>query len=244
MQTRYEQEDRLNALEGVPLFAELPPDSLQFLAERVIRKQLEPGQILFCEDEACKGLYIVESGLVKLYKLSLDGRERVLATQGPGSTLSELSLVDGGNYPSCAAALCKSTVLFLGNQIIQSICKNQPDCLQKVLGIVAERLRSALEIIEELSFATVRSRLATYLLRRLAKSQSRTRATELQLPGNQEIAAQIGTVRELVSRHLSRLQSEGVIQITDRRMRILDLDALTSEATGLACIEREKHRSL
>jgi len=97
--------------------------------------------------------------------------------------------------------------------------------------VVGARLRRLVGIIEELSFTTVRHRLASFLLR-LAQSQGKrtTEGVELTLPvSNQELASQIGTVRELVSRNLSRFQSEGLVKIDGRSVIIRDLKALEAE---------------
>ena len=100
------------------------------------------------------------------------------------------------------------------------------------MRIVGARLRRLVGIIEELSFTTVRHRLAAYLLRLGQKSGKRTTAgVEVMLPiTNQELAAQIGTVRELVSRNLSRLQAEGLVKIDGRDIIIHNLKALKDES--------------
>lgn len=102
----------------------------------------------------------------------------------------------------------------------------------KVLRVVGARLRRLVGIIEELSFATVRHRLASFLLR-MAKKDGKSigETVEIELPAsNQELASQIGTVRELVSRNLSRLQAEGLVQLDGRHVVILDLKGLEAEA--------------
>lgn len=235
MQQRPKQNDRLDVLARVPLFAELSPAALQELAQQVIRRRFKAGEVIFSQGQACNGLYVVESGLVKLYKASGDGREQVLVTHGPGSTLSELALIDGGSHASFAAAMSKSTLLFISRSVIRVLCRKEPGCALGALNIIADRLRGALDMIEELSFATVRSRLAAYLLRAAANSGMSAGTVTVQLPStNQELAAQIGTVRELVSRHLSQLQTKEIIRITSRTVHIRDLKALTHEATGPA----------
>jgi CRP/FNR family transcriptional regulator len=99
-----------------------------------------------------------------------------------------------------------------------------------MLRVVGRRLRSLVAIIEELSFTTVRSRLASLLLR-LARTGKKTSAgIEITLPvSNQELAAQIGTVRELVSRNLSRLQAAGLIRLEGRKVLIPNLETLERE---------------
>ncbi len=190
MQKRTEKEHRLKALARIPLFAHLAPESLHLLAQRVVRKHLEPGEIVFLEGQGCYGLYVVECGFVKLYKVSRDGREQVVATHGPGQTLSELPMIDGQSQPFSAAAVVKSTLLFVSKEILETLCQNEPHCAHHILDIVAARLRNALGIIEELSFSTVRTRLASYLLR-VAAAGPLQRGSAVQLPTNQEIAAHI-----------------------------------------------------
>lgn len=237
---RSEQIHHLAALERIPLFADRPREFLHLLAQRVISQQLLAGEILFIQGQRCNGLYILESGLIKLYTVSPEGREQVLATCGPGSTLSELPIMDGGNHPSCAAAIDKSSVLFISREALQALCKHDLQCALKITGILAERLRSALEMIEELSFATVQKRLAAYLLRAATLENLPANTAVVQLPTSQEIAAQIGTVRELVSRHLSRLRTKCIVRITGKTMQILDLNALAKEAAGLSHIRSPK----
>jgi CRP/FNR family transcriptional regulator len=100
-----------------------------------------------------------------------------------------------------------------------------------VLRVVGARLRRLVGIIEELSFTTVRHRLASFLVRLAQKEGKRTaEGVEITVPvSNQELASQIGTVRELVSRNLSRLQAEGMIKIDGRSVTICDWKALEAE---------------
>jgi CRP/FNR family transcriptional regulator len=145
--------------------------------------------------------------------------------------VAELPVFDGGNYPASVAAVEDATLLFVSKQDFQSLCLTHPQVALKVLRVVGARLRRLVGIIEELSFTTVRHRLASFLLRLAQKEGERTGGgAEVTLPAsNQELAAQIGTVRELVSRNLSRFQSEGLIQIEGRNVIIPDLKALEAE---------------
>jgi len=112
------------------------------------------------------------------------------------------------------------------------LCLTHPQVALKVLRVVGARLRRLVGIIEELSFTTVRHRLASFLLRLAQREGKRVAGggTEITLPAsNQELASQIGTVRELVSRNLSRLQAEGLIHMDGRSVTILELKALEAE---------------
>jgi CRP/FNR family cyclic AMP-dependent transcriptional regulator len=216
------------------LFSGLSESEMDFLVRRVAPRTYTSGQIVFNEADPCAGLYIVASGHVRIFKSSANGREQVLSVDGPGSSVAELPLFDGGNYPASVAAIDDATLLFVSKQDFQELCLTHPQVALKVLRVVGARLRKLVGIIEELSFTTVRHRLAAYLLRLAQKEGKRTESgIEITLPdNNQEIASQIGTVRELVSRNLSRLQSESLIEIEGRRISILDLKTIEAQVSS------------
>jgi CRP/FNR family transcriptional regulator len=218
-------------LSKVPLFASLSDSEMEFLSLRIIPRNYSAGELVFSESEPCAGLYVVASGHVRIFKTSASGREQVLSVDGPGSSIAELPVFDGGNYPASVAAIDDATLLFVSKQHFQELCLTHPQVALKVLRVVGARLRRLVGIIEELSFTTVRHRLGKFLLR-LAKDegQSTDAGIALTLPeNNQEIASQLGTVRELVSRNLSRLHSEGLIEVQGRRIVIRDPEALAAE---------------
>ena len=218
-------------LSRVPIFAELTPAQLAFLAQRIVVKQYDPGEVVFAEGDACAGLYIVERGHVRIFKSSSAGREQVLSIDGPGSSVAELPVFDGGPYPASASAIDAVTLLLLRKQDFHALCLAHPEVALKVLKVVGARLRRLVGIIEELSFTTVRRRLASFLFRLARQEGKRTEeGIEITLPANnQELAAQIGTVRELVSRNLSRLQQEGILKVDARSVVVRDLAALEAE---------------
>jgi CRP/FNR family transcriptional regulator len=218
-------------LTRVPIFSGLSETELSFLAQRTVPRRFSTAETVFSEGEPCAGLYVVESGHVRIFKSSAGGREHVLSIEGPGSSVAELPVFDGGNYPASATAIDEATLLFISKQDFQSLCLAHPQVALKVLRVVGSRLRRLVGIIEELSFTTVRHRLAAFLLR-LAKSSGKhtEKGVEVSLPANnQELASQIGTVRELVSRNLSRFQAEGMLTIEGRSVIVTDLKALESE---------------
>jgi len=218
-------------LAKVGIFSGLAETELAFLSQRAVPRRFAPGEIVFGEGEPCQGLYVVETGHVRIFKSSSGGREHVLSVDGAGSSVAELPVFDGGSYPASVAAVDNATLLFISKQDFQALCLAHPQVSLKVLRVVGARLRRLVGIIEELSFSTVRHRLASFLLRAAQKQGKRKDGSvEVTLPAsNQEFAAQIGTVRELVSRNLSRLQAEGILEINGREVLIRDLEALEEE---------------
>ncbi len=214
----------------VPIFAGLTDSELDFLVDRAVTRRCSPGELIFGEGEPCSGLYVVERGHVRIFKSSSSGREQVLSIDGPGGSIAEVPVFDGGNYPASCAAVDQAMLLLIRKQDFHELCLAQPQVALKVLRVVGARLRRLVGIIEELSFTTVRHRLAALLLRLARDGKPSAEGVEILLPANnQELAAQIGTVRELVSRNLSRLQAEGILKIEGRTVLLRDLAALEAE---------------
>src|ERR1019366_2219550 len=229
--SREQEAGSFAVLRRVTLFSNLSEQEFAFLTSHLLQRQYSSGELIFNEGDACSGLYVVQSGNVRIFKSSAGGREQVLSIDGPGSSIAELPVFDGGNYPAAAQAVSDSTLLFFSRQDFQGLCLQHPQVALKVLRVVGGRLRRLVGIIEELSFTTVRHRLIALLVR-LGKSEGTRNgdAITLTLPANNsELAAQIGTVRELVSRNLSRLQSEGLIQVDNRKLDIPSLKRLEAE---------------
>jgi CRP-like cAMP-binding protein len=225
------QASAIALLKRVPIFSSLSDDEFAFLTARLVQRKFDAGELIFSEGEACAGLYVIESGNVRIFKSSIGGREQVLAIDGPGSSIAELPVFDGGSYPASAQAVTSCSLFFFSKPDFQSLCLQHPQVALKVLRVVGARLRKLVGIIEELSFTTVRHRLVALLVR-LAKTASKREgdAVTVELPANNtELAAQIGTVRELVSRNLSRLQAENLIQSDNRTVIIPSLKKLKAE---------------
>jgi CRP/FNR family transcriptional regulator len=151
--------------------------------------------------------------------------------EGPGSSFAELPVFDGGNYPASASALEDSEVLFISRQDFQSFCRAHPDVALKVIAVVGSRLRRLVGIIEDLSFTTVRQRLIALILRMAQTSGASSKAgVQVELTtSHQDLAAELGTVRELVSRNLSRLQAEGFLEVDGRKIVVKDVTGLKRE---------------
>lgn len=220
----------LEILRHVQIFNGLTETELQFLAERAVPRHYSKGELLFNEGDPCKGLFVIQSGRVRIFKSSPNGREQVLAVEGPGSSVAELPLFDGGNYPASTSAIENARVYFISKQDFHSLCLVHPQVPLKVLKVVGGRLRKLVGIIEELSFTTVRSRLISVLVRMAKTGKQTPSGIVVQLPpSNQQLASEIGTVRELVSRNLSRLQAEGLVQMEGKTVTIPDLKRLQAE---------------
>lgn len=221
--------DLSTVLEKTALFAGLSQPELKMLAARTVRKLYSAGETLFSEGEPCTGLHVIVKGKVRIYKTSASGREQVLAVNVPGESVAELPVFDGGPFPASAMATEDAEIAFISRRDFQAFCIEHPEVSLKVLSVVGARLRRLVGIIEELSFTTIRQRLIAVLVK-LAQAEGRTtsRGIEFLLPAtHQELANQLGTVRELISRNLMRLQAEGLIDVDARQIVVKDLKGLS-----------------
>jgi CRP-like cAMP-binding protein len=226
--------DLVAVLRSTALLSGLSQGELCTLAARAVCKRFKAGELLFSEGESCHGLHFIASGKVRIFKTSASGREQVLAINFPGEAVAELPVFDGGVYPASGVAIEETQIVFIAQHDFQSCCLEHPQVALKMLSVVGERLRRLVSIIEELSFTTIRQRLVSTLLRFAQAEGTRTeRGIEFQLPvTHQELANQLGTVRELISRNLMRLQAEGLLEVDARRIVVRDLNGLSALLGG------------
>lgn len=208
---------KLELLRSVPMFAGLPDAKLEAILVELHERTFLKGENLWVEGEATKGLWIVWKGMVKIYKVGEGGREQTLAMEGPGRTVAELPLFDGLPYPASCAALEDAIVLNMAPSTFHRMIETEPAIARSIIASLSARLRRMVSLVQELSLKAVRERLAGLLLE-LAGS-----ADTFELPfSHQEIAARIGTVREIVTRTLGRMAHEGAIRVEGHVVTILD----------------------
>jgi CRP-like cAMP-binding protein len=205
---------------------------LRALAARAVEQRLARGEVLFLAGDEARALYVIVEGAVRAFRESLDGREQVIHVERAGATIAEVPMFDDGAYPSTTAAEEDSVILFIDKKDVRSLCLSHPNIALAALKLLAGRLRRCAELVEAPSLHEVDQRLARLLL---GEARSRGRrvdngvAFELALT-NQQIAARIGTVREVVSRALSRLQQNELILVSGRVVTFLDEEAVKAFA--------------
>lgn len=220
--------DKIAALRRTALFGELPETELNALAERAIERWLKRDEILFVAGDEAAGLFVVVSGALRAFREGVDGREQIIHVERAGATIAELPVFDDKPYPSTVAADEDSTILFLAKRDVKALCLTNPQIALAALKLMAGRLRKCAELVEALSLREVDQRLARWLLSEARLRGQRDAAKVEVILGltNQQIAARIGTVREIVSRALSRLQQNNLIIVEGRRVIIRDEQAL------------------
>jgi CRP/FNR family transcriptional regulator len=224
--------DKIAALGRTTLFNGLDEGTLAALAARAIERQFKKDELLFVAGEEARGLYIVVEGAVRAFRESADGREQVIHVERAGSTVAEVPVFDDGSFPSTVAAETDSILLFIDKRDVRQLCLEHPRIALAALKVLAGRLRRCALLVETLSLREVGQRLARLLLAEARAGGAQTGAglaVTLSLT-NQQIAARVGSVREVVSRALARLQQDKLIALDGRRLTIPDEAALAAYA--------------
>lgn len=211
--------EKLRTLRVNPYFDDLPEDVLKVIATQTELREYERGDMLFWEGDPCAGLHIIESGSVKLYRISPQGRQYIISVLTDGATCNEVPAFDGGTNPVNVEALETSRVWVVNALTLRELVKSNPEFALKILSKFGQNLRNLVHKVSEMAFYQVTHRLAR-LITELPVDESRPHWTQEQL------AARLGTVREVVSRSLKELEKSGAIRIEDRRIYITDGDVL------------------
>src|SRR5687768_511452 len=224
--------DKMAALKRTALFGEMDEKTLAALAARAVERRYERDELLFLAGEEARGLYVIVEGSVRAFRESLDGREQVIHVERAGATVAEVPVFDGGTFPSTVAAEEPTAVLYIDRRDVRRLCIEHPEIGLAALKLLAGRLRRCAELVETLSLREVGQRLARFLLAEArakgAREGSGFRLTLSQT--NQQIAARVGSVREVVSRALTRLQHDGLISLEGRALTIHDERKLSAFA--------------
>jgi CRP/FNR family transcriptional regulator len=224
----------LAALRGTELFRDLNPRSLSALAGKAVERRLARDEILFLTGQPAAGLYVIVAGSVRAYRTGNDGREQVIHTEQAGATIGELPVFDNQPYPSTVAADEDSVVLFIDKESVHQLCQAYPDIAMAALRVLSQRLRKCAALVETLSLRPVAQRLALWFLTEARnRGHQAGEALEVEIPlSREQIAARVGSVREVVSRAIARLEQEGLIHIDGHRIRILDVHRLEEYSGG------------
>jgi CRP/FNR family cyclic AMP-dependent transcriptional regulator len=217
----------------VPHFRGLSDPDLKaiVLAGQILRYQA--GEILFVEDEPCSGMYVLLEGKVYLSRFSPNGREAILAEIKPVIMFNEVAVIDGGSNPVTARAVEDCITWQVGYERFQILINHYPQVGLGLLRVMAQRNRKLILQQGDLSFRTVKARLARLLLE---LSQNGTIPISRSLDSNRVLAARVATVPEAVSRLMKTFRQEGLISCTRKTITIQDvpsMEAIVEESTQL-----------
>jgi CRP/FNR family transcriptional regulator, dissimilatory nitrate respiration regulator len=236
MGTEDRRTDTIRRLAAVPLFAGLPEAQLTALAGIGLPRMFAKGHVLFAEgDTGAEGLYVILAGRVKVFRLSVEGKEQIFHIFEASESFGEASLFTGQGFPAHAQALTAVETLFFPRPGFIELIRKDPSLALNMLALLSLRLRKFAAMIDDLSLKEVPGRLAAYLLY-LNERQGGPREMELDMTKGQ-LAALLGTIPETLSRILTKMNGLSLIETRGTRIRIIDparLREIASEGRKLS----------
>jgi CRP-like cAMP-binding protein len=209
----------LGVLKSLLYFSDLSEPVLSLISSRVFEKKAVRGDTLVFEGEPAEALYFVTAGVVKVFKTSADGKEQILRIIRPGDSFNDVPVLLGGLSLASAAAMSPVVLHGIKKKDLEVILKEHPQAALNVIKVLSRRVEEMVELVEDLSFRHVNSRVAKILLE-YAGNGEKPRLTQ------QEMAAMIGTAREMVGRSFRNLEEEGAIRLEHNRIIIADYATL------------------
>jgi CRP/FNR family transcriptional regulator len=223
-------------LAQLALFAGLDEQALAEIAPYVHMQTFEPGQDIALAGEPCTTLHIVDTGLIRARRLSLEGREYVFEYIGPGQALNLASALDNGTHLANGEAIVQTTTYAIPCDRFRRFVHDHPAVAVAALTRLSSQVRQLSDTVEDLALHTVRARLARFLLstgNEGRRGKPDRRDALLPPPHHwtqEEIAAHIGTVRDVVGRTLRIFARSGLIRRERGRLVIVDRKGLEQEA--------------
>ena len=208
------------------LFSALGEAEQQQIARSSRMIQLEAGEYLFYQGQEANQFFMVQEGQVKLTRLTPDGNEKVIEFLMPGQTFAEaVMFMNREEYPVTASAMVPARVLAFQNQTFMDILRHNNDACIRLLGDVCTRLHSRLQEIESLTMKNATYRVVRYFLNEWEQHPNRQQRVELQTQ-KQLLASRLSIKPETLSRILSTLKEQGIIESQGKEITIIDVERL------------------
>ena len=230
--------DKIGYLRMVDIFRDLNEAEVQEIDRATTITSAHRGKILYMPEETGEVLFMLKEGRVQLYRISPEGKKLVIATIGPGTVFGEMAFIGQGMHNSFAEALEDCVLCVMSRADVERMLVTKPQVALRIFEVLGRRLKEAEARLAEIAFKSIPARLASLLLQ-LAEEQGRQ---EHAAQGRQEHAAgggttitglthqnlgeQIGTYRETTTQTLNIFKSAGLIEISRKRITILDGDGL------------------
>jgi len=212
---------QLEFLKSILYFSHLGFAELESIKEFIFEKTVDRGEMVLLEGDSTDDLYFVASGVVKVFKTSVEGKEQILSIVRPGESFNDVPIFDGGPNPVSAQAMGPVLLYGIKRNDMETIVKSHPQVALNIIKVLASRVRHLVSLVADLSFKHVIGRVAKILVEHIGGEMGRgPRLTQ------QEMAAMAGTAREVVGRSLKELEEAGAIKLDRHRIVIIDKEAL------------------
>lgn len=220
----------LEYLRNIPIFEELPPADLAAINKVTIERRYKKNMIIFMEGEQGEGFHYIKSGKVKIAQIAQDGREHIINILGPGEVFAEVLLFNRGAYPATSVAIEDSVIGIIKNSDLENVVAENTRIALHIIRVMSKKLIHAQMKIKTLALSDTFSRTAQILVH-LSQQYGRPTAGGVQIAVDmtrQDLASLVGTTRETMSRVLSSMKKDKVIDFVEQQIIILDKKRLES----------------
>jgi CRP/FNR family cyclic AMP-dependent transcriptional regulator len=228
-------EGRAELLGRTAIFSGLSLDQRSLLARSCVKRRYKKGHLVFCEEDPGDALFVIASGLVKIFVTSEQGDEMVLVTLREADVFGELALVDGGPRSASAEAMTTVDLVVLGRAPFYSILEGNMPLIESVMRAIGQQLRRISDQTADFMFLDLYGRVAKLLLRFMEQQGAATSrsadapALDLHLTQS-ELASMVGGSRQSISQILHAFDRRGSIEIKGRHIVIRDVEGLRRRA--------------
>lgn len=214
------------------MFSALPQADLETVADACATRRLRKGELLFREGEKAEGFFVLQTGQVSIFRVTPDGRERIICVFRPPESFAEVVLASAEHYPVNALALEPSQVIRVDKNRFRALLKKNPELALHMLASMSQHLKHLMQALHDSKGRQVESKLAAWLLERLPVAAQEP--VRFVLPVSKKIlAGQLGVTSETLSRTLARFRKEGGLKVEGTVLHLLDLSLLRAHAEGL-----------
>ncbi len=207
-----------------PLFSSLSKDQIQELIGISTGIKCEKGQLIFSDGDDSSGFFVVVEGTVKIFKVSMQGKEQILHLLGPGEPFGQVSVFTGKPFPANSQAITSARRLFFPKAAFVDLISRNADLSLNMLAALSMRLQQFTVLIENLSLKEAHGRLASYLLY-LAAEQGRDDFVKLSISKGQ-LSSLLGTIPETLSRILSKMALQNLIEVNGPNIKLINRSGL------------------
>lgn len=221
-------------LEGLKLtlskiehFKSLPIEAQNAIIDVAIPRQYKAGQVIYLEGEPADYVYILERGWVKATRMTHEGREQGLLFLRPVDIFGDIAVFSGTSYPGTVTALEDVEAWLIPSEVLLLLVKQYPTLALAIIHRLSERVLHYIGLVEDLSLRSVEARLASTLLRNAELRNERLIVPRQEWTTFDEMAVRLGTVRDVLSRAMKTLETEGYLKVEKQIIVILDPKGLS-----------------
>lgn len=208
-------------IESSEFFCGITPQTLNKLSAIGIIRKFDQNQVIFFQEEDAQGFYLILSGSVKIFRTGKDGREQIMHIFDAGKVFGEVPMFQGSKFPASASSVSKCETVYFSKKAFYSMARKDPEVLMNMLAVMSMRLRTFVDLVDDLSLKDVTARLARYIL-----ENSEDRNAFYIKESKTELAAKIGTISATLSRTFKKLQKAGAVKVSSSLIEIISREKL------------------